>query len=48
MRALIEQLPGTARDDGWFHRAREILDERYASGEITTDEYRDMRSQIGR
>ncbi len=38
-----------ARDRHQSHsRAREILDERYARGELTTEEYRDRLNALGR
>lgn len=35
------------RRDGGMHRAREILAERYASGELTIDEYQQRLAQLG-
>jgi uncharacterized membrane protein len=35
------------RRGGGMDRAHEILAERYASGELTIDEYRERRAQLG-
>jgi putative membrane protein len=34
-------------EDGGFDRAREILAERFARGELTHDEYRERLAQLG-
>lgn len=38
---------GRSRDGARTSRAREILDERYARGELTTEEYRERIEQLG-
>lgn len=37
---------GSSRDGGGRSRAREILDERYARGELTTEEYRERLQEL--
>jgi putative membrane protein len=35
------------REPGRYDRAKEILAERYASGELTSEEYRERLAQLG-
>lgn len=38
---------GEGREPGERNRARQVLDERYARGEITTEEYRERLRVLG-
>ena len=46
---LVKSLSGNAQAPKWMQggaNAREILDERYARGEITRDEYETMKQDL--
>lgn len=43
----VRREENTSRAEGGRSRAREVLDERYARGELTTEEYRERLTGLG-